>query len=399
MRRGGEFLKGRSDHSAGPQLAGLLLQLERALHHLSRAMHDESVGVEVVDDVSRHRARDVVAQEQDKNSVRAGARILGDRSASLWRTLQIWITAYRESGVFSGKYFLTTNVQASGQIVGLLRNGIDGEAVIETIAALRRAGAAGRPLLKDGAPTKVQVIANDVLAEPDEVLGQLLSRIELVENYDVKAARSEIANGFGIDPAVDRDQVLDALVGWFHSVLKDAWDEGRPAIVSRKASLTQCRKIERSLVRSRLLPRPASDLDVAPGDVARTRGRPFVDHLGRIEAEDDEVLEAIEHFVRFNVEKDRLAREGEIPMREWTDRGNRLKQRWVQERRRVKLEHGSRTRVERGKLILAATTYNHHEALLGQPCHELYMTSGHYHRLADDDLVWWDPDYQGTRDA
>ncbi len=399
MRRGSEFLKGRSDHSAGPQMAGLLLQLERALHHLSGAAHDESVGVEVVDDVSRHRAGDVVAQEQDKNSVRSGARILGDRGTSLWRTLQIWIMAYRESGVFSGKYFLTTNVQASGRIVGLLRNGVDGESVTETVAALRRAGAGGRSLPKDGPPTKVQVIVDDVLAEPDKVLGQLLSRIELVEDYDVKAARSEIANGFGIDPAVDRDQVLDALVGWFHSVLKDAWDEGRPAIVSRKASLTQCRKIERSLVRSRLLPRPASDLDVAPGDVARTRGRPFVDHLGRIETEDDEVLEAIEHFVRFNVEKDRLAREGEIPLREWTDRGNRLKQRWVQERRRVKLEHGSRTRVERGKLILAGTTYNHHEALLGQPCHELYMTSGHYHRLADDDLVWWDPDYQGTRDA
>jgi hypothetical protein len=369
-------------------MAGLLLQLERALHHLSGAAHDESVGVEVVDDVSRHRAEDVVAQEQDKNSVRTGARILGDRGTALWRTLQIWIMAYRESGVFSSKYFLTTNVQASGRIAGLLRNGVNVESATEAIAALRKAGAAGRSPSKNGSPTKVQLIADDVLTEPDEVLGQLLSRIELVENYDAKAARSEIANGFGIDPAIDRDQVLNALVGWFHSVLRGAWDEGRPAIVSRKASLTQCRKIERSLVRSRLLPRPASDLDVAPGDIARTRGRPFVDHLGRIE-----------NFVRFNVEKDRLAREGEIPLREWTDRGDRLKQRWVQETRRVKLEHGSRTRVERGKLILAATTYNHHEPLSGQPCFELYMTSGHYHRLADDDLVWWDPDYQGTRDA
>jgi hypothetical protein len=215
----------------------------------------------------------------------------------------------------------------------------------------------------------------------------------------VQAARSEIANGFGIDPTVDREQVLDGLRGWFHSVLSNAWDKGMPAIVTRRACLTQCRKIERLLVRSQLLPRPASDLTVGPGDVARTRGRPFVEHLGRIEADADEVLEAIEHFVRFNVEKDRLAREGEIPAREWADRGNRLKQRWTQERRRVGVEHGSRTRVERGKLILAATTYNHHEALSGQACHELYMTSGHYHRLADDDLVWWDPDYKSTRDA
>ena len=389
----------RGDHLAGPQMAGLLLQLERALFHLSSAGHDESVGVEVVDDVSRHRGELVVAQEQDKNSVRRGARILSDRGSDLWRTLQIWITGYRERSGFCGRYFLTTNVKANGGVVDLLRRGVDAESVTEATAALRRAGMARRPRAKDGGLTKIQGMADDVLAETDEVLGQLLSRIELVEDYDVQEARNEIANGFGIDPTADQDQVLDALVGWFHSVLQSAWSKGVPALVSRKACLTQCRKIERSLARSRLLPRPASDLDVAPGDVARTRGRPFVDHLGRIEADDDEVLEAIEHFVRFNVEKDRLARDGEIPVREWADRGNRLKQRWLQERRRVKVEHGAKTRMERGKLILAATTYNHHEALFGQPCDELYMTSGHYHRLADDDLVWWDPDYQGTRDA
>jgi hypothetical protein len=392
-------LSGRSDHSAAAQMAGLLLQLERALAHLSAAGHDESVGVEVVDDVSRHRCGEIVAQEQDKNSVRRGARLLGDRSAALWRTLQIWILGYRERGVFAERYFLATNVQADGRIVDLLRAGVSGDTVADAVAALRRAGLPTRSGANASRRTNVQSIADDVLSETDEILGQLLDRIDLVENYDVQAARPEIANGFGIDPSVDREQVLDGLRGWFHSVLQSAWDKRAPAIVTRRACLTQCRKIERSLVRSQLLPRPASDLNVEPSDVARTRGRPFVEHLGRIEADADEVLEAIEHFVRFNVEKDRLAREGEIPAREWTDRGNRLKQRWTQEKRRVGVEHASRPRVERGKLILAATTYNHHETLSGHACGELYMTAGHYHRLADDDLVWWDPDYQGGRDA
>jgi hypothetical protein len=283
----------------------------------------------------------------------------------------------RERGAFSGRYFLTTNVQAGGQIVDMVRSGAAGASPMEAVVALRLAGARGSARSRDGKPNKTQAVIDDVLTETDEVLGQLLSRIELVENYDALAARPELANGFGIDPALDQDQVLDALVGWFHSVLKFAWDKGVPAIVSRRACLVQCRKIERSLVRSRLPPRPASDLNVEPGDVARTRGRPFVDHLGRMETDEEEVLEAIEHFVRFNVEKDRLARGGEIPLREWTDRGDRLKQRWIQEQRRVKLEHGSKARVQRGRLILAATTYNYHEVLSGQPCNELYMTSGH----------------------
>ncbi|MNL80951.1 hypothetical protein D3C87_2079330 [compost metagenome] len=50
----------------------------------------------------------------------------------------------------------------------------------------------------------------------------------------------------------------------------------------------------------------------------------------------------------------------------------------------------------RGQYVFADTTYLHREDLAGQPCDELYMTSGHYHRLADDNQVWWDPEFQGN---
>ena len=48
---------------------------------------------------------------------------------------------------------------------------------------------------------------------------------------------------------------------------------------------------------------------------------------------------------------------------------------------------------EIGQAVLADATYDHQEPLDGQPCGELYMTSGHYHRLADENQVWWDPNY------
>lgn len=47
-----------------------------------------------------------------------------------------------------------------------------------------------------------------------------------------------------------------------------------------------------------------------------------------------------------------------------------------------------------GHLILDDATYEYREPLDGNACDELYMTSGHYHRLADEDQVWWDPTYK-----
>ena len=47
-----------------------------------------------------------------------------------------------------------------------------------------------------------------------------------------------------------------------------------------------------------------------------------------------------------------------------------------------------------GQRVLADTTYDYREGLDGQACDELYMTSGNYHRLAEEDEVWWDPLFQ-----
>ena len=48
---------------------------------------------------------------------------------------------------------------------------------------------------------------------------------------------------------------------------------------------------------------------------------------------------------------------------------------------------------------MSEATYFHCEPLGGQSCSEIYMTSGHYHRLADDDEVWWHPTYRAIGEA
>lgn len=376
-------------------ISGVILQLERALLLLSAADRDQSVAIEVFDDVSIQAAGRPILVEQDKKTTR-GRAVLGDRSRDLWRTLQIWVDAFRATGTFCDRHLLVTNALPKGKVADALRLPPTAEGRAARVVTALRAAGAMRHVGRSGSSTssKIQQLIDDVLAADDGVLGDLADRIELIDGYDSEVGKLQAANGFGVHPDVDADAVIDATMGWLVHHLRSSWDRGEPAVITKAQVLRQVRGVEERQRRRRLLPRPASEVVVDGAAVAGTRGRPFVDHLGRIDVDDEEVYQSIEHFLQFNIEKYRLAKQGEIPLKEWADRGARLTQRWRNVVREVRLRHTDRGRVERGKLVFAETTYHHRESLSGQSCDELYMTSGHYHRLADEDGVWWDPDYE-----
>ena len=245
----------------------------------------------------------------------------------------------------------------------------------------------------------MQQIIDEVLRHTDDELLKLVSRIEIVEARNEQSDRDELANGLGLDPRYDPTVTLDALLGWLTNTLQEAWRAGNPGMISRTACISQRREIEDAFARRRLLPKPAREVPVAQQDRARAMTRPFVHHLGRIAAEEEDILQAVDHFIQFNIEKHRLASDGEVADSEWTDRGGRLRDRWVNINRQTKREFAGQRPEEIGIKILERSTYNHLEPLGSDPCNELYMTSGHYHRLADEDVVWWHPNYRpGSKD-
>lgn len=377
-------------HTAAAASAGYIFQLERALHHLGSASRNAVVAVEYVDDLAVLDSGKTILQEQDKHSLQIKPEILGDRSPALWRTLQIWLAPAGEAVTTCSRYLLVVNHIVTTPIASMLKASRSDVSAKEIVQALRIAG-------KDrkSAKSKIQTIIDDVLSKSDEALAELIGKIEIVEwRNSSNGDRAELANRFGIDPRMDADVVLDALQGWMTRHLLQAWREGRPGLVSRSACVRQCREIEDLQARKNLLPRAARDIPVADVDKDRAMARPFVHHLNRIAAEEDDVLAAIEHFIRFSAEKYRLVGEGGIADREWADRGDRLRQRWANIVRSTKRDFPNHSAETLGIKILERSTYDHFEPLGVEPCRELYMTSGHYHRLADDDEVWWHPDYR-----
>jgi hypothetical protein len=190
---------------------------------------------------------------------------------------------------------------------------------------------------------------------------------------------------------VDETAVIDQLFGWVTRNLLSSWRAGKPAHISRQAFINQCRAIESRLERARLLPRPSADVPVSASARTSAKNRQFVAHLLAIKADEDDVSEAIQYFVQFNIETHRLVSEGDIPDAEWENRGHRLEERWRHIFREQKRSCRNAEACAVGMRILEETTYHHREPIDGQPCGELYMTAGHYHRLADSDIVWWHP--------
>ncbi|MET3595350.1 hypothetical protein ABID26_004762 [Mesorhizobium shonense] len=384
----------RTKNTAAPQAAGYILQLERALYHLALAGAGAVVAVEHLDDVAVQRDGRTVLQEQDKSTAAPSAKLLADRGKAIWRTLEIWLLQ-REApeAVPCERYLFFVNRPVDTPIATLVKRRMRQKATsLDVLAALRAQGTSPK---KSNARTisQAQALIDRVLQRSDEDLTALIDRIEIVEAGDPAADRVAMANGLGLSRRVNVDDILDGLLGWLTRLMREEWSASRPGLITRDAVLLQKDALQDRQARGRFLPRAASDIVVSETDRAGALSRTFVEHLGRIEAGDDDIVDAVDHFLKFNVEKHRLVVEGEIADREWRDRGERLRARWRTLMRRLSREMKPRPAREIGQAILADATYEHQEPLDGQPCGETYMTSGHYHRLADENEVWWDPTY------
>ncbi|MEH2469202.1 hypothetical protein V1281_001544 [Nitrobacteraceae bacterium AZCC 2161] len=309
-----------------------------------------------------------------------------NRSKAFWRTLQIWLeNRTTVESAFVNRRLFFVNRWVSSPIANLLKEKTSGNCTSADVVTEMRAIGSKR------SRSQVQSIIDAVLLQSDDVLRDLIETIEIIEAEDPLTARALIANGLGLDPRANTNDILDGLFGWLTTKVRLEWSEGRPGLITRREILIQSHALQMRQAKSRFLPRAASEIELTYEERNSALTRNFVEHLGLISAERDDVVQAIDHFLKFSIEKHRLVRAGDVPIAEWRNRSDRLRERWQNVMRRRKRELAGHTDEVIGQMVLADTTYDHRESLDGYACDELYMTSGHYHRLAEQDDVWWHP--------
>ena len=387
---------GHGEHSVPESAAGILYQLERALYWLATCARDGIVGVETDDDVAVHDPSGGNVSEQDKFSLQVTGHPFQDRGKGLWNTLGIWLKAARDgtAGQRSAELHLVTNRPVPAnclvrQIAKPAKTDLELKVCIER---LRTIGS--------DPPESLAAIIEAVCAFTDEEIKQVLTRVLLFDaahGTEGPALRKETTSRLHLPPDVNDDMVAQSLLGWLHDTLRATWRAKSPGWIQREAFDRQLDAVMRHQRADRKRERAERLVSVSEEDRAAARGLPFVERLIEIELDDDDILRAIDSYVRFSTECFRLNGQGDIVRSDWENFYDHLTERWEGIRRRRSRNRSAERDEELGQSIFRDTTDNDYLApLAGRATEHFYFTRGSYHRLADTDRVWWHPQYRPT---
>ena len=392
-----------TDHLAAGSTAGSFFQAERALHWLAHSDQAARVGIEVLDDVAVITGDGLVILEQDKSSVGTGAP-LGNRSRNLWNTFATWFEAVRDGDVDldQTRFFLTTNKQLGDCWVRTLQSAErNTDCMRELAAKLRRLGVEPTETL---AP-----FVTRALAFSDDEIADVLQRT-WVEDASTSssgtALRATVAQRLHLPPGCDPERVLDSLLGWIVSATLSLIRSGKAAWLEVSGFNRQLFEIENAFTDRKFRETAASLLKVTEVERAREMGRLFVEQIRLLEfdEEGEQIIEAIDDFLRCQEQMTRFAQEGNITEEDVRRFQDSLQQRWQMIFRR-NCRGASRSgdptderHVQTGQDVFQETL-EHRENLANQPTTQYYLTRGSYHKLADERLddgtpvVGWHPNF------
>jgi hypothetical protein len=380
-------------HSASGANAGFDYQFERALYWLACNASGTQIGIETDDDVAV-RGTESLILEQDKHSIRTTAEPFGDRSKDLWNTLAIWLEAIESHRVPSDSvvFLMVTNKVLHDCIAKQISAAKSEGEVAACITALEKAG--------ENPPEHIRKLVERVLrSDSRQTLSQMLTAVELIDGSQSSAGEKlrELTIGHLQLPAWCGPQaksIADELLGWIHKMALTAWRQNQPAWIERDNFINQLHAIID--LRQRQIRRERAEhlIPVTDANVGQEKGRPFVKQLHLVTDDDVFVDNAIREFIRCNIEKLRLSKEGNITDDDWLAFESTLLARWRKISPRVMRMKTNTPEKDIGYEILTETTESHREKLAGVDTEQVYLTSGTYHRMADLLRVGWHPQYE-----
>jgi hypothetical protein len=381
-------------HSAAGANAGFGYQFDRALHWLAQSPAGSSIGIETDDDVAVRNPDASLLLEQDKHSIREAAQPFGDRSKDLWNTLAIWLDAIDSKQILieSTAFLMVTNKALPECIVKRISRANSDDEVATCIADLEKAG--------ETPPKDIASLVERVLrVESRTMLSGLIAKIELADASDgttgPELRRRTIAQMQLPDwCSSTSDSIANELSGWLHNMAMSSWQQNQPAWVQRDHFVNQLHAILARRTRQISRERAEHLIPITDDKIGREKGRPFVKQLYLVTDDDTVVDTAIREYIRCNIEKARLSREGNVTDDDWEAFQMALVSRWKKIRSRVTRLRSGTTDENVGFDIFTETTEDHREKLAGTDTEQVYLSSGTYHRLADLRTVGWHPRYE-----
>ena len=383
-----------TSHAPG-QYLGYSLQTTRFLVRLLEAQPDWTISLEVFEDVGTETAEGKKLAEQVKSALEGNP--VSNRAIDLWKTFSNWIDSAKsgELNPETTRFELYVSHPHKGEIV---ENFSRAKSDDEARAALLQArdmlwGPAPAFPLKSALPEKLSQYVEKVFQADESVICGIVRNFHFEfgsgsPQGDLKAIFAEKMKFVGPEIV---DDALDYALGWVKEQTDHLLEKKKPACITvnvfEVALGSFIRKYDRRAILRTFAGTP-SDKEIEED----LRVRTYVRQLDIIDVDDEEKMRAVRDFLRASVDRTQWSVQGLVHESSFDEFADILIRTWTSHKTKTDIALAGHPAIQRGKYLYAecSTCQAKLQDLVVPP----HFTPGSFHRLADDKVIGWHPNYK-----
>jgi hypothetical protein len=371
------------------------LQIRHALYELLDCTGDDTVSIEVFDDVAVEKDDGILEAVQLK-SVLSKNNPISDRSVDLWKTLFNWLLAVQEEELVPDntvfKLFIAAN--RKGNIVNTFSDANcpkEAEEVWQKAQLEFYDNDGNEKKLGEQYAPYIRAFFNSVNQS---------SACKIIKNFKLITIDSKhttvlfekFCQKILIIPDDLLEYAFDYILGWIDKKTAEQIESNNVMSISYsdfKAQLVAItRELNQKLSLKELAPKPSKEQI----DNELSNLKSYIRQLDLIECDYTEKIEAISDYLRASTNRTLWAKRGDISENNLDNYEEELIKKWNNKRKIINLTEKSLSLVEKGNLLYLKCKDN--SINMGHLTVPVFFTPGCYHALSEDLIIGWHPDYK-----
>jgi hypothetical protein len=379
--------------SAAGQYLGYSLQTTRFLAKLLDSGSEQTVSLEIFEDVGIESPDGHKVAEQDKST--QSNNPVSDRAVELWKTFNNWIDAVSSGQLAPDKtvFELYVSCPNSGEIVQSFadaKSSADAKKAFD-FAKQKLWGPAPAFPLRPNVSQAIAPYITKFFEANESIIYQIIQNFSLTCGSGSPHSDLRALLGKALVPQEIIDDALNYALGWVKAQTDIFLEKGQSA----RISVAEFRAVMESFLcrhdRKTIL---VTFAGAPTKDEIEThlRIRTYIRQLEIIDAEDGDRLKAVSDFLRAAVDRTKWSQKGWVNATSFEEFEDSLIRTWENFKKKTNIALITRSPTEQGRYLYAECSS--HQARLQGLDVPPHFVPGSFHALADTLSIGWHPDYK-----
>jgi hypothetical protein len=373
------------------QFLGYSLQTTECLKQLLCATPKTIVSVEAFEDVGTQEPDGTDKFVQTKSATEGNP--VADRSLEWWKAISAWIGVAKKDGLKQNRIFnLHVFSPKNAPLATVFSNANTPEAAADALQHARQMlwGAGPDFPLKKTLADSIRAHVNALLDSDTLIARYVIEKFTLTFGSNSSREDLRLLPAAKFIPEEYLNDVLDKCLGWVKGKIEACIEEGKPAEVNVDIFTKEMNAFIKKLSFVKIL----NDFAGSPtvDDIAQHEIKTFVSQLRIIDADEEEILRAINSYLRAATNRSEWGERFLVHADSFVDYMRALQTFWTNTKKQQDLDYSADPCEKRGLRLLLGCT-SHRQKLEGQDVPDDF-TPGCFHELADDETVGWHPSYK-----